>query len=126
MCDKYSNPKHTLKLIDFFTTPKKDSRKAPDDAVYQLLHSIKLKLLETMPGLSSQERRLLTAVIFVQRSWRQKKVKRIIGNYLAPRAHTPRVSIISDSSLGTSNEVTPYQLQIPKAHISPQVQLFDA
>ncbi len=46
---------------------------------------IKERYAKYFPNLKSQEQRLLCAVILMQRLWRQKKVKLMIGEFLSPR-----------------------------------------
>lgn len=46
---------------------------------------IKERYAKYFPNLKSQEQRLLCAVILIQRLWRQKKVKLMIGEFLSPR-----------------------------------------
>ena len=49
---------------------------------------IKEKYKKTFPKLKIPELKVLSAIVLIQRLWRQRKVKEMIGEFLSPRAFT--------------------------------------
>lgn len=50
---------------------------------------IKEKYRKVFPNLKIHELKLLSAVVLIQRLWRQTKVKMMIGSFLSPRNVVP-------------------------------------
>lgn len=60
------------------------------------------KYQREFPGLGEAELRFLCSVVFIQRLWRQRKIKSIISEYLSPRVAIEQ-NISLDSHRETNN-----------------------
>jgi hypothetical protein len=60
-------------------------KKTKAEVMRGLREQIRQRVMLQYPALEVKERRLLCAVILVQRLWRQSRVKNIIGQFLTPR-----------------------------------------
>ena len=59
----------------------------PKAEVIRKMHlKVKEKYRKTFPKLKGNELKVLSAIVLIQRLWRQKKVKDMIGEFLSPRS----------------------------------------
>lgn len=56
------------------------------DVIRKMHNKIKEKYKKTFPNLKTSELKVLSAIVLIQRLWRQIKVKEMIGEFLTPRA----------------------------------------
>lgn len=64
---------------------KKALRYEPPDPMRELLVRVKQQVQVILYKEHSQETKVLVAIIFIQKLWRQKYVKKIINSYLKPK-----------------------------------------